>query len=178
MAQTRNRSMSKRRRLLKSFFFSSSARLVVCSTGPKATSAIKGLQGDQEQLWPDRTFAATTVGRANASSSRRRGGWPLDEFNDVPVRVSDVAAGHTIPWATWVMQEHRVARYLARLRALDTFQRGVEVIYPQRYVGPAGDAAPGLDRLASWADVPDQLDDPAVASAEVCDLYLDRVLAN
>src|SRR5262245_59237891 len=74
MAQTRNRSMSKRRRLLKSFFFSSSARLVVCSTGPTATSAIKGLQGDQEQLWADRTLAATTVGRGKARSSRRGAG--------------------------------------------------------------------------------------------------------
>src|SRR5215471_21417451 len=66
------------------------------------------------------------------------GSGPLDEFDDVPVRVSEIAAGDPVPGATRVMQQHRVARYLPRLRALDTFQRGAEVIDPQRDVGTAG----------------------------------------
>src|SRR5262249_15935557 len=76
------------------------------------------------------------------------------------------------------MQQHRVARYLARLGALDAFQRGVEVIHPQRDVGAARVAAAGPDGPSRWVDVLGQLDDPPVASVEVCDLYLDRVLAD
>ena len=101
------------------------------------------------------------------------GSWSLDEFDDVPVRVSDIAAGDPVPGTTRVMQQHRVARYLARLRALDAFQRDAEVIHPQRDMGPAGTAAPGPDGSSRWADVPGQFDDSPVASVEVCDLKLD-----
>src|SRR5215831_19024475 len=45
MAHTRNRSMSKRRRLLMSFRFSRSASSVVCSTEPTADSAMTASQG-------------------------------------------------------------------------------------------------------------------------------------
>src|SRR5258706_3016356 len=203
MAQTRNKSMSRRRRLLKSFAFSWTARLVVRSAGPAATSAIEGLPGDQEQhecqTVPlqghmrnskcDRPShlcrkcsqypAATKTEQAiHASRSRRCGAWSLDEFNDVPVRVGDIAAGDPVPGTTRIMQDHGVARYLTRLRALDTFQRGVKVIHAQRDVRAAGVAAPGPDRSSRWADVPDQLYDPPVASVQVSDLYLDRVFAD
>jgi hypothetical protein len=75
------------------------------------------------------------------------------------------------------MQHHGVARYLTRLRALDAFHRGVQVIHPQRDVAAARIAAPSPGGPARRADVTDQLDDPPVASVEVCDLQLDRVLA-
>src|SRR5262249_59760340 len=105
------------------------------------------------------------------------GAWSLDEFDDVPVRVSDITASDAVPGATWIMQHHRVARYLARLRALDAFHRSMEVIHPQRDMGASGVAAAGTNGPPRWADVPDQLDDPPVTGVEVCDLQLDRVLA-
>ena len=90
--------------------------------------------------------AATKRERAiSAGRSGRCGAWSLDEFNDVPIRVGDVAARDAVPGATRIMQEHRVARYLARLRTLDTFQRGVEVIHTQRDVRAARVAGPGPD---------------------------------
>src|SRR5215470_8758233 len=76
------------------------------------------------------------------------------------------------------MQQHRVARYPTRSRAFEACQRFVEVIHPQRDVGAARITAPRPDGPFCRADVLDQLDDPPVASVEVCDLQLDRVLAD
>src|SRR5215469_670676 len=99
----------------------------------------------------------------------------LDELKDVPVRVSDVAAGDTVPGTAGVVQQHRAVRYLPPLRALDAFERRLNVIHPQRDVGAARVAAPGLDGLPRRADVLDQLDDPTVATVHVRYIQLDRV---
>src|SRR6478672_12734886 len=80
---------------------------------PAGLPALARTEGSTPAIFSRR--AATNTERAiHANSSRWFGAWSLDEFKDVPVRVSDVAAADPVPGATRVMQQHGVARYLAR----------------------------------------------------------------
>ena len=106
--------------------------------GSRRNSDMRGEQIIEERLSKSDRDARLKPAAIHAGSSRRCGAWSLDEFKDVPVWVGDVAAGDPVPGATRIMQDHGLARYLARLRALDAFQRGLEVIHTQRDVRAAG----------------------------------------